>query len=148
MGVQELGGDVGQNGGAARRDAAPGRCGEEPSQVFAQSLGRRELERAVKKVFGEVGEVIGHCSEGKTSGDVAIIVAEAKARLSGEARKGAAPAVGVAVVTTRRIVAAPGGVLRHLHRDRGCGGFGNFGARGRGWCFWVQSVDHVVSSIV
>jgi len=108
--VQELGGDVGQNGGAARRDVALGRCGEEPSQVFAQSLGRRELERAVKKVFGEVGEVIGHWSEGKTSGDLAIIVAEAKARLSGEARKGAAPAVGVAVVTTGRIVAALGGV--------------------------------------
>jgi hypothetical protein len=135
VGMKELGGDVGEDRGAARRDAAFGHQDEEASEIFAQVFSRRELEWAVEKVFREVGEVIGHGSEGKTSGDLAIIVAKAKARLGREAGKSAASAVGVAVVTAGRIVGALGGVWRRHRRDRGCGGLGNFRVRGRVWCF-------------
>ena len=62
VGMKELDGDVGENRGAARRDAALGHQDEEASEIFAQVFGRRELEWAVEKVFREIGEVIGNRS--------------------------------------------------------------------------------------
>jgi len=57
VGMQELVGDVGENGGAPRGHAAFGRLDEEAGKEFAQVFGRAEMGEAAEEVFGEVVEI-------------------------------------------------------------------------------------------
>src|SRR5690242_19698977 len=59
VGMQELARDVGENGGAAGRDAAFGGLDEQAREEFAQVLGRGELGEVVKEVFREIFGVNG-----------------------------------------------------------------------------------------
>src|SRR5262249_10155618 len=58
MRMQELVGDVGEDSGAARGDAAFSHLDEEAGKEFPQVSGGRELGEAVKEIFREVGGVI------------------------------------------------------------------------------------------
>jgi len=102
--VQELVGDVGQHGSAARRNAAFGDQDEKTGQEFEDVVAGFKLGEVGEEVGGEVFGIIGSGQEGKARGDLTVVVAEAKARLGGEAREGAATAVGVAEVAAGGII--------------------------------------------
>jgi len=59
VGMKELVADVGENGGAAGRDAAFGHEDEEAEEVFAKVLGGGEVPAVGKEILREVGGVIG-----------------------------------------------------------------------------------------
>ena len=59
VGVEELIADVGENGGAAGRDAAFGHEDEEAEEVFAKVLGGGEVSAVGEEILGEVGKVAG-----------------------------------------------------------------------------------------
>jgi len=102
--MQELVGDVGQHGGAARRNAALGDQDEKAGQEFEDVVAGFKLGEIGEEFGGEVFGIIGSGLEGKARGDLTVVVAEAKARLGGEAREDAATAVGVAEVAAGGIV--------------------------------------------
>jgi hypothetical protein len=94
-----------------------------------------------EEVRGEVGRIIVQRSEGKTGGDLAIIVPQAEAGHGGETGEGAAFAIGIAEVAARRIVERLGGAALFL-RKGGSRAMLDDGCRSGGcWCFWLQSVD-------
>jgi hypothetical protein len=139
--MEELLGDVGEDGSAARRNAALSdkneKAREEPAKVHTWGT----LGEFGEEVRREVDRVIVQWSEGKTGGDLTIIVPQAKAEHGGETGKGAAPAIGIAEVAARRIAERP--LRAALFRSRGGSRAGlDAGCRSGGCrCFWVQSVN-------
>ncbi len=59
VGMQELVGDVSENGGAPGRHAALGRLDEEVGKEIAEVFRGGEMGMAGEEVLGEVGGVIG-----------------------------------------------------------------------------------------
>jgi len=99
VGVEELVGDVGQDGGAARRDAAFGDKDQELGEELVDVIGVLELGEFREEVGGEVFRVVvdGYRNGG---GDVCLGVAEAKAGVRWKAGKAAALAVGIKIGAT------------------------------------------------
>jgi len=99
VGMEELVGDVGEDGGAAGGDAAFGDESEETGEELADVGACGELGEFREEVGGEVFRVVvdGHRNGG---GDVCLGVAEAKARVRWQAGKAAALAVGIEIGTT------------------------------------------------
>ncbi len=116
MRVEELVGDVGEDGGAARGYAAFGDEDQEAVEKLVDVRGGIKLREFGKEFRGEVFRVaLGVGREG--AGDARLGVAEAKAKMSLQAGKPAALAVGIAIGTARSV---------RVRRDRD--GFGD-GAR-------------------
>src|SRR5215471_11330670 len=92
--MQELVGDVGENGGAARGDAAFGHQDEEAGKEFAQVFGGGELGMIGEEVFGEVGRVLRGRREG---GGLQMEMIGTKAGLGFQAGTTAALSVGEAM---------------------------------------------------
>jgi len=114
--VEELVGDVGEDGGAARGYAAFGDEDQEAVEKLVDVRGGIKLREFGKEFRGEVFRVaLGVGREG--AGDARLGVAEAKAKMSLQAGKPAALAVGIAIGTARSV---------RVRRDRD--GFGD-GAR-------------------
>jgi hypothetical protein len=82
--VEELVGDVTQDGGAARGDAAFGDENEEPGEKLVDVDGGVELGEFGEEVGGEVFRVVLDVHR-KGSRGVGLRVAEAKARVSWQA---------------------------------------------------------------
>ena len=95
VGMQELGGDVGQNRGAAGRDVAFRHEDEEASEIFAKVLGGGELEWTSEEVFGEVGEVV---AGWEARGEPLAEMARTKAELRLRTRKAAVLAIFIAML--------------------------------------------------
>jgi len=95
--MQELVGDVGENRGAARRDAALGDLNEEAGEEFAEVFGGRELREAGEKVRGEVGGVAG----GRRQGGFQMEMIGTEAVLGFQAGATAALAIGEAMQAAR-----------------------------------------------
>jgi len=58
VGVEELIGDVSENGGASRRDAASGDQSEEAGEKLAEINSGRELREVGEEVGGEVFRIV------------------------------------------------------------------------------------------
>jgi hypothetical protein len=112
LGVEDLVGDVGHNGGAARGDAAFGDEDEEAGEELVDGKGGVEFGRLGEKVGGEVFEVAGRGDERQASGDVALEMTEAEARFG--TGKPAAPAIGIAMQAAGGIVFRGAGVVAGL----------------------------------
>jgi hypothetical protein len=102
MGVEELVGDVGEDGGAARGDAAFGYHDEEASEELADVGAGREFGEFGEEIGGEVFRVVMNVHGWGGSG-VCLGVAETRARVSRQAGEAAALAVGIEIRTARRI---------------------------------------------
>lgn len=120
MGVEELGGNVGENGRAARRDATFGHEKKETSQVVAKVFRRGEPSTLGEEVRGKVFKVVGQGSYEEAGSDLAIVVAKTEAGLVRQAGKEAAAAIGITVVAAG---VGPGGAARLLGRGRSRAGF-------------------------
>ena len=64
VGMQELVGDVGEDGGAARPDAAFGHLNKETGEELADVDAGGEFGKLGEEVRREIGRVIGGCREG------------------------------------------------------------------------------------
>jgi hypothetical protein len=83
VGVEDLVGDVGHDGGAAGSDAAFGDENEEAGKELVDGESGVKFGGFGEKVGGEVFEVAGCGDEGKTSGDFHFVVAGTQARFGG-----------------------------------------------------------------
>jgi len=102
MGVEELVGDVGKDGGAAREYAAFGDEDQEAVEELVDVRGGIELREFGEEFREEVFRVaLGVRREG--AGDAGLRVAEAKAKMSLQAGKPAALAIGIAIGTARSV---------------------------------------------
>jgi len=120
-GVEELVGDVGQDGGAAGGDAAFGDEDQEAVEKLVDVRGGIELREFGEEFRGEVFRVaLGVRREG--AGDAGLGVAEAKAKMSFQAGKPTALAIGIAIGTARsiRVRRACDGIRRGAWANR-CG---------------------------
>ncbi len=125
--MKELIGDVSENGGASRRDAAFGDQSKETGEKLAEIDGGRELGELGEKVGGEVFRVVVQLQGSSGFGQAEMVRTKAEARLrAGEA---ATLAVGVAIQATGGIVEGDAG--RFLEK----GGAGIF----LGWVHDVPS---------
>ena len=97
MGMQELVRDVGENGGAARGDAALGHQDEEAGEEFAEVLGGGEMRVGREEVCGEVGGVTG----GRREGSLQMEMIRTKTGLGLQAWSTAALSVGEAMQAAR-----------------------------------------------
>jgi hypothetical protein len=102
VGVEELVGDVGEDGGAARRDAAFGDESEEAGEELADVVGGIELGELGEEVGGEVFGVV-EGVRGHELGDAVLGVAKAEAEMGGQAGKAATLAIGIDEGAARRI---------------------------------------------
>jgi hypothetical protein len=94
VGMEDLVGDVGEDGGAARGDAAFGDEGEEACEELADVVGGVEWGELGEEVGGEVfGVVEGVC--GNDFRDAVLGMAEAEAEVGGQTGEAAALAVGI-----------------------------------------------------
>jgi hypothetical protein len=100
--VEELVGDVGQDGGAAGRDAAFGDEGEEAGEELADVRADGELGEFGEEVGREVFRVVLH-GHRNGNGGVCLGVAETKARVNWQAGEATALAIGITIRTARRI---------------------------------------------
>ena len=114
--VEELIGDVSENGGASRRDAAFGDQSEEAGEELAEIDGRRDLGELGEQVGGEVFRIVIQLQGSGGFGQAEMVRTEAEVRL--RASKAATLAVGVAIETTRGIVQGNAGRFRES-RDAG-----------------------------
>ncbi len=117
VGMQELVGDVGKNGGAAGGHAALGGLDEEAGKEVAQIFRGGEMGVAGEEVFGEVVEIAGHGKEGSLG--FPLRVSLAKAGVGGLCGKATALAIGIAMLAA------------------GVSGRG-IAYCGEAWGFWVQ----------
>ncbi len=111
VGMQELVGDVSENGGAAGRHAAFGCLDEEARKEIAQVFRGGEMGVAGEEVRGEVCGVIG--KRGEDGGDFQTEMARTKTKLRFQAAKTALGAIVIAMqaagVGWRRISCGRGG---------------------------------------
>src|SRR5712691_7674620 len=102
VGVEELVGDIGKDGGAARGDAAFGDEDQEAVEKCVDVYGGIELREFGEELRGKIFRVtLG--VERKGAGGAHLRVAEAKARVGLQAGKAAAFSVGIAVGAARSI---------------------------------------------
>ena len=94
VGVEELIGDVGEDGGAARGDAALGDEDEEAGEELVDGDSGVEFGGLGEEIGGEVFGVAGRLQAGGANGGAEVEVAGAKTELGIEAGKTAALAVG------------------------------------------------------
>jgi hypothetical protein len=97
--VEELVGDVPQDGGAARGDAAFGHKDQKPCEELVDVNGGLELGEFGEKIGGEVFRVV---LDGNGNRGVCLPMAEAKARVNLRAGEAAALAVGIKIRTAGR----------------------------------------------
>jgi len=102
VGVEELVADVGEDGGAARRDAPLGDENEEAGEELGNVDAGVEFGEFREKVGGKVIRVVLDV-HWKRNGSAGLGVAETSARVNRQAGEAAALAVGIAVVATRSI---------------------------------------------
>jgi hypothetical protein len=100
--VEELIGDVSENGGASRRDAAFGDQGEEAGQKLAEINRRRELGELGEEIGGKVFRIVIELQGSGGLGQAEMVRAKAEVRL--RASEAATLAVGEAIETTGGIV--------------------------------------------
>jgi hypothetical protein len=81
LGVEELIGNVGHDGGAARGDAALGDEDQEAGKELVDGEGGIKFGEFGEKVGGEVFEVAGGGDERQASGDLQVEVADAESGL-------------------------------------------------------------------
>ncbi len=96
--VEELIGDVSENGSASRRDAAFGDQSEEAGEKLAEIDGRREFGELGEEVGGEVFRIVIQLEGSGGFGQAEMVRTEAEVRL--RASEAATLAVGVAIETT------------------------------------------------
>jgi hypothetical protein len=135
VGVKELVGDIGKDGGAAWGYAAFGNEDQKAVEEFVDVHGGIELREFGKEIGGEVFRVaLGVQREG--AGGAYLRVAVAEARVNWQAGKAAALAVGIAIGAARSI---------GFHRDGDGIGDGAW-ANGRGvhelFLVWVGRGVH------
>ena len=135
--VQELVGDVGEDGGPAGGDAALGNQDEQPGEKLADICARGELGEFREQVGGEVFGVVRRGRERKTGGDLPVVVPEAEARLGRQAGQAAASAIGITIVAARRIVEELARATPSFGGRQSRPGFKNLGSGSYGVCCWV-----------
>ncbi len=108
--VEELIGDVSENGSASRRDAAFGDQSEEAGEKLAEIDGRREFGELREEVGGKVFRIVVQLQGSGGLGQAEMVRTEAEVRL--RASEAATLAVGVAIETTSGIVQGNAGRLR------------------------------------
>ena len=81
VGVEELVGDVSEDGGAARGDTAFGDEDEEAGEELVDGSGGVEFGRLREEIGGEIFEVVGRECKGEAGVDSAAEMAEAEASL-------------------------------------------------------------------
>ena len=108
--MEELIGDVSENGSASRRDAAFGDQSEEAGEKLAEIDGRREFGELGEEVGGEVFRIVIQLEGSGWFGQAEMVRTEAEVRL--RASEAATLAVGVAIKTTSGIVQGNAGRLR------------------------------------
>jgi len=114
--VEELIGDVSENGGAPRRDAAFGDQSEEAGEKLAEIDRGRELGELGEEVGGEIFRVVVQLKGSGGFGQAKMVRTKAEMRL--RAREAATLAVGEAINATSGIVKRDVGRLRE---KRGAG---------------------------
>src|ERR1700752_2365602 len=124
MGMEELVGEVAEDGSAARRNAAPGDLKDEAGEELLDVLAVGEVRGFRQEVGGKVFGVAGSC--GKDGSELLAEMAEAETGLKVWAAKAALGAIGITMLAT-------GGV------GRGVGYGGGRGFRIAG--FQVQDFD-------
>src|SRR5260370_39815754 len=108
--VKKLVGDVGQDGGAPRRDAASGDQSEERCEKLAEIDGGRELGELGEEVGGEVFRIVVQLQGSGGFGHAEMVRTKAEVRL--RASEAAALPVGVAIQATSGIVEGDAGRFR------------------------------------
>jgi hypothetical protein len=108
--VEELIGDVSENGGASRRDAAFGDQSEEAGKKLAEIDSRGEFGELREEIGGKVFRIVIQLQGSGGFGQAEMVRTEAEVRL--RASEAAALAVGVAIETTGGIVERNAGRLR------------------------------------
>jgi hypothetical protein len=108
--VEELIGDVSENGGASRRDAAFGDQSEEAGEKLAEIDSRREFGELREEIGGEVFRIVVQLEGSGGFGQAEMVRTEAKVRL--RASEAATFAVGVAIQATSGIVEGNAGQFR------------------------------------
>ena len=124
MGMEELAGEVAEDGSAARRNAAPGDLKDEAGEELLDVLAVGEVGGFREEVGGEVFGVA--WSRWKDGGELLAEMAEAETGPKVRAAKPALRAIGIAMLATR-------GACRGV----GCAGGRGFGIAG----FQVQDFD-------
>ena len=122
-GAENLVGDVGEDGGAARGDAAFSDEDEKAGEKLVDGEGGVKLGELGEEIGGEVLEVAGRGEEGETGGDFALEMAEAEAGFW--TGKAAAPAIGIAMQAARGVVFRSAGVVAGPCRRCDGNGIGN-----------------------
>ena len=108
--MKELVGDVSENGGAPRRDAASGNQSEEAGEEFAQIDSGGELGEFGEEVGREVFRVVVQLQGSGRFGQAEMVRTEAEVRL--RASEAATLTVGVAIQATSGIVEEGAGRFR------------------------------------
>jgi hypothetical protein len=93
LGVEDLVGNVGHDGGAARGDAAFGDENEEAREILVDGEGGVKFGGLREKVGREVFEVAGRGDEGEASDELHFEVAGTQAGFGGDAASAAASAI-------------------------------------------------------
>jgi hypothetical protein len=117
LGVEDLVGDVGHDGGTARGNTAFGDEDEEAGEILVDGESCVEFGGFGEEVGGEVFEVDGLLGLRSTDGGVQGEMAEAEAELRSHPGKTAALAVGKAVLAAGRFVLSCGSEPGFCRRD-------------------------------
>src|SRR5437899_9075340 len=102
MRVKKLIGDVSENGGASRRDAAFGDQSEETGEKLAEIDSGREFRKLREEIGGEVFRIVVQLEGSGGLGQVEMVRTKAKVRL--RASEAATLPIGVAIYATSVIV--------------------------------------------
>lgn len=102
--VEKLIGNVSEDGGTTRGDAALGDQGEEAGEKQIDGDAGAQLREFREQVGGEVFEITGRGRERKTGGHLPVVVPKAEARLGRQAGQTAASAIGITIAAARRII--------------------------------------------
>ena len=108
--MEELVGDVSEDGGAARGDATLGDQGEEAGEKLAEIDSRREFGELGEEVGGEIFRIVVQLQGSGGFGQTEMMRTEAEVRL--RASEAATLSVGVAIETTGGIVQRNAGRFR------------------------------------
>jgi hypothetical protein len=100
--VEELIGDVSENGGAPRRDAAFGNQSEEPAEKLAEIASGRELREVGEEVGGEVFRIVIQLQGSGGFGQAEMVRTKAEVRL--RASEAATLPIGEAIQAASGIV--------------------------------------------
>src|SRR5260370_30791658 len=108
--VEELSSDVGENGGAARRDAWSGNQSEEPAEKLAESNRGRELGELGEEIGREVFGIVVQLQGSGRFGQAEMVRTKAEVRL--RASEAATLPIGEAIQAASGIVEGDGSRFR------------------------------------